>query len=297
MGSLIIADRVLETTATTGTGPLVLAGAKAGFRSFAAAIGVGNSTYYGLKSGDGTSWEIGLGTIGGANGAYTLSRDTIQASANAGAAISLTGTSEVWCDLPASAVTLGAASATTLAAETARAEAAEASAQTAASAAAAAVTAETARAEAAEASAQTAASAAAAAVTAETARAEAAEAVLAPASASLRTLAFCLVGKPAASQPFSLCVTQAGTLLANGGAPEAYISTVPTATQAFTLNVIRSGTKTTLGTISISTAGVVTWPTFAATALAAGDTVQLVNQATQDSTFTNACLSLQYRVS
>ena len=41
--ALVIKDRVKETTSTTGTGTLTLAGALAGFDSFAA-IGNGNTT-------------------------------------------------------------------------------------------------------------------------------------------------------------------------------------------------------------------------------------------------------------
>jgi hypothetical protein len=118
----------------------------------------------------------------------------------------------------------------------------------------------------------------------------------APSSASIRTLAFPISGMPAGGQQFPLTITQAGTLLANGGTPQAYVGTDPTATETLTLKTIHSGTVTTQGTVSISTAGAVTWPSFSAVALAAGDTVQLVNEGTADATFGNACLSLQYQV-
>ena len=48
--ALVIKDRVKETTTTTGTGTLTLAGAFAGFDSFAE-IGDGNTTYYYPNSG------------------------------------------------------------------------------------------------------------------------------------------------------------------------------------------------------------------------------------------------------
>ena len=43
--AFIVADRVLETTSTTGTGTLTLSGAVSGYQSFAA-IGDANTTYY-----------------------------------------------------------------------------------------------------------------------------------------------------------------------------------------------------------------------------------------------------------
>jgi hypothetical protein len=115
-------------------------------------------------------------------------------------------------------------------------------------------------------------------------------------AAKTRTLPFSLVGKPPNGQHFNLTLTQAGTLLANGGTPQAYVPTAPTATELLVLNTVHSGTVTARGTISVSTSAIVSWPTFSAVGLVAGDTVQLVNQATQDTTFADACLSLQFQV-
>ena len=58
--ALVLADRVQETSTTTGTGTLTLAGAVAGFQSFAA-IGNGNTCYYTITNAAG-SWEVGIGT-------------------------------------------------------------------------------------------------------------------------------------------------------------------------------------------------------------------------------------------
>ena len=94
--ALVVADRVQETTATTGTGTITLAGAVSGFQSFAT-IGDGNTTYYCVTSG--TAWEVGIGTYTASG--TTLARTTILASSAANAAITLAGTSNVFCVYPA----------------------------------------------------------------------------------------------------------------------------------------------------------------------------------------------------
>ena len=95
--ALIVKDRVQETTTTTGTGTVTLAGAKAGFQSFAA-IGNLNTTYYAIKSGN--NYEVGLGTYTASG--TTLSRDTVlESSAGGTTKITLAGTSDVFCTYPA----------------------------------------------------------------------------------------------------------------------------------------------------------------------------------------------------
>ena len=94
--ALVVADRVQETTATTGTGTITLAGAVSGFQSFSV-IGNANTTYYCVTSG--TAWEVGIGTYTTAG--TLLARTTILASSAAGAAITLAGTSNVFCVYPA----------------------------------------------------------------------------------------------------------------------------------------------------------------------------------------------------
>ena len=74
---LVLADRVRETTTTTGQGTVTLAGAVSGFQSFSV-IGNGNTTYYTI-AGQGTNeWEVGIGTY--TSSGTTLSRDTVLAS-------------------------------------------------------------------------------------------------------------------------------------------------------------------------------------------------------------------------
>lgn len=84
--ALVIKDRVKETTTTTGTGTLTLAGAFAGFDSFAE-IGNGNTTYYSCT--DGTDFEVGLGTYTASG--TTLSRNTIFESTGATATANVNG--------------------------------------------------------------------------------------------------------------------------------------------------------------------------------------------------------------
>jgi hypothetical protein len=98
--ALILADRVRETTTSTGQGTITLAGAATGFRSFAT-VGNANTTYY-VIAGQGTSeWEVGIGTY--TSSGTTLSRDTVLSS-SAGGTTKTTfsaGTKDVWVDYPA----------------------------------------------------------------------------------------------------------------------------------------------------------------------------------------------------
>ena len=110
--ALTLADRVQDTTTTTGTGTVTLSGtAPAGYQSFAA-VGDSNTTYYTIS--DGTNWEVGIGTYSTAGA--TLSRTTVLSSSNAGALVSFAaGTKTVWVDYPAErAVVLDASSNLTL---------------------------------------------------------------------------------------------------------------------------------------------------------------------------------------
>lgn len=101
------ADRVKETTTTTGTGALTLAGAMTGFRAFSSVCSNGDTCYYGLAAVDGNGnptgvWETGIGTYSAAS---TLTRTTVLASSNSGSAVTLpTGTAQVWLDMPATAL-------------------------------------------------------------------------------------------------------------------------------------------------------------------------------------------------
>ena len=98
----LIADRVQQNTSTTGTGTINLTGTLTGFQSFSTAFATGSQIYYALS--DGTNWEVGIGTLT-TGSPWTLSRTTVLSSSNAGALVSFPGPStNVWCDLPAAAV-------------------------------------------------------------------------------------------------------------------------------------------------------------------------------------------------
>lgn len=89
-------DRVKETTTTTGTGAITLAGASTGFRAFSSVMTSPSDTcYYAIVGG--SEWETGLGTYSAAN---TLTRTTVSRSSNANAAVSFSaGTKEVYMTL------------------------------------------------------------------------------------------------------------------------------------------------------------------------------------------------------
>jgi hypothetical protein len=98
--AFVVDDRVRESTTTTGTGPVTLAGApNTSYQAFSAVMSVGDTCWYAIVL-PGTAWETGLGTYSGVN---TLTRTTILRSSNAGAAVSFgAGTKDVFIALPAS---------------------------------------------------------------------------------------------------------------------------------------------------------------------------------------------------
>ena len=94
--ALVLADRVQETTTTTGTGTVTLAGAVSGYQTFAA-VGDGNSTYYTIAGG--TEWEVGIGTYTASG--TTLSRTTVISSSNSGSLVTFSaGTKNVFVTYP-----------------------------------------------------------------------------------------------------------------------------------------------------------------------------------------------------
>ena len=100
--ALVLNDRVKETTTTTGTGTVNLAGAETGFETFVAGIGNTNTTYYAIVHQTADEFEVGLGTVSDSS-PDTLSRTTIISSSNSDSGVNFSaGTKDVFCTLPAS---------------------------------------------------------------------------------------------------------------------------------------------------------------------------------------------------
>ena len=97
--AFVLADRVKETTTTTGTGTVTLLGASTGYQSFSA-IGNGNTTYYTIAGQTGSEWEVGIGTY--TSSGTTLARTTVISSSNSGSLVNFSaGTKDVFVTYPA----------------------------------------------------------------------------------------------------------------------------------------------------------------------------------------------------
>ena len=104
--ALVINDRVRETSTTSGTGTLNLAGIVTGFQTFVAGIGNSNTTYYAIHEQGSNLFEVGIGTVTDAT-PDTLARDTVlnnssgntsKINFNSGGSSTL----DVFCTMPAS---------------------------------------------------------------------------------------------------------------------------------------------------------------------------------------------------
>jgi hypothetical protein len=92
------ADRVKDTTTTTGTGDITLSGtAPAGYQAFGTAFAINDPIDYCIT--DGTSWEVGVGYL---SATTTLVRDRVLRSSNSDNAVNWgAGTKDVLNVLPA----------------------------------------------------------------------------------------------------------------------------------------------------------------------------------------------------
>ena len=96
----VFADRVRETSTTTGTGALTLAGAISGYQTFSSAIGDTNTCHYAIHNLSADEWEVGLGTV--ATSGPTLTRTSVFTSSNSNSAVNFSaGTKDVFVTYPA----------------------------------------------------------------------------------------------------------------------------------------------------------------------------------------------------
>ena len=97
--SATTADRVKETSTTTGTGDITLAGAVSQFVSFNTAFGTNKRFSYAIVGQTGTEWQTGIGYL---SGTTTLVRELPQAG-SASVPVSFTAsTKDVFCSVIAS---------------------------------------------------------------------------------------------------------------------------------------------------------------------------------------------------
>jgi hypothetical protein len=98
--ALVIADRVRETTTTTGTGTITLGGAVSNFETFTANLSNSDTTYYSIVDNTNGTFEVGLGTF--TSSGTTLARTTVIASSNSNSAVNFgSGTKDVFITIPA----------------------------------------------------------------------------------------------------------------------------------------------------------------------------------------------------
>lgn len=98
--ALVVADRVKETTTSTGTGAISLAGAEPNFRTFSSVLSDGDTTYYAIIDDTNTAFEVGLGTY--ASSGNTITRTTVLSSSNSNNAVNFSaGSKDVLLTYPA----------------------------------------------------------------------------------------------------------------------------------------------------------------------------------------------------
>ena len=94
-------DRIRETTTTTGTLTLALAGATIGNRPFSAVCANGDVIYYCVADQGGANWEVGLGTWATGNTLARVAGSVLSGSAGAGVLTTFgVGTKDVFCTVP-----------------------------------------------------------------------------------------------------------------------------------------------------------------------------------------------------
>jgi hypothetical protein len=100
--AFVIADRVRETTTTTGTGTITLGGAVTNFETFAANLSNSDTTYYAIVDNTNSDFEVGVGTFTASG--TTLARSVL-ASSNSNNLVDFgAGTKDVFITVPASKI-------------------------------------------------------------------------------------------------------------------------------------------------------------------------------------------------
>ena len=98
--ALVVKDRVKETTTSTGTGAISLAGAQPNFRTFSSVLSNADTTYYAIIDNTNLAFEVGLGTY--ATSGNTITRTTVLSSSNSNSAVDFSaGTKDVLLTYPA----------------------------------------------------------------------------------------------------------------------------------------------------------------------------------------------------
>jgi hypothetical protein len=98
--AFVTADRVKDTSTTTGTGNITVSGsAPFGYRTFSTVLSVADTFYYAIQGQGSAEWEIGVGTYASTN---QFARTTVLASSNSNTAVSFSsGTKNVFITLAA----------------------------------------------------------------------------------------------------------------------------------------------------------------------------------------------------
>lgn len=93
---MAINDRVRETSTSTGSSNLTLAGAVANHQTFNAAFSTNVKFYYVIVNRDASEWETGIGHL---SASTTLVRDQVLKSTNSNNAVNFSaGTKDIFCD-------------------------------------------------------------------------------------------------------------------------------------------------------------------------------------------------------
>lgn len=97
--TLVLADRVRETSPTAGSGPFVLSGAPQGYQTLSTGIGNANSSYFVAWDGA-ANWLVFSGTYTGGTNSVSVDSVLAQSAGFAGFA----GAKTIWCDAPATLI-------------------------------------------------------------------------------------------------------------------------------------------------------------------------------------------------